>query len=172
VTGEGEEDVVEGRPAHRHVVDPDPGLVQSPHGVGDRAPALADRHAQDAVGEGGTLRRDRRQRRDRRLGVGLGFERDVEALAADLVLQLVGAALGDDPAAVDDGDAVGEAVGLVEVLGGEQDGGAGGDPPFDRLPEGDAAARVEPRGRLVEERTGGRATSAAARSSRRRIPPE
>ena len=43
------------------------------------------------------------------------------------------------------------AVGLVQVLGGEQHRGAFGDPAFDRLPEADAAARVEPGGRLVEE---------------------
>ena len=79
------------------------------------------------------------------------LQRHVEPLAAELVLELVGAALGDDVAAVDHGDAVGEAVGLVQVLGGEQHRGAVGDPAFDRLPEGDAAARVEPGGRLVEE---------------------
>ena len=35
-------------------------------------------------------------------------------------LQLAAVSLGDDPAVVDDDDAVGQLVGLVEVLGGEQ----------------------------------------------------
>ena len=130
---------------------PTPASLSRMHRRGDRALALADRHPQDAVDEGRALRRDRLQRRDRRLGVGLVLQRHVEPLAADLVLELVGAALGDDPAVVDHRDAVGEPVGLVEVLGGEQHRGAVGDPPFDRLPEADAAARVEPGGRLVEE---------------------
>ena len=39
-------------------------------------------------------------------------------------LQLVGRALGDDAAVVDDPDAVGELVGLLEVLRGEEDGHA------------------------------------------------
>jgi hypothetical protein len=85
VPGEGEEDIVEGGPPHRHVVDPDPGLVEPAHGVGDRPLALLDRHPQHALDQGRALRRDRLQRRDRRLGVGLDFKRDVEPLAADLV---------------------------------------------------------------------------------------
>ena len=44
--------------------------------------------------------------------------------AADRRLQLVGGALGDLDAAVDDRDPVGELVGLVEVLRGQQDGAA------------------------------------------------
>ena len=52
---------------------------------------------------------------------------------------------------VDHGDPVGEAVGLVEVLGGEQHGRAGRDAVLDRRPQGQPAARVEAGGRLVEE---------------------
>jgi hypothetical protein len=132
---------------------------------------VADRHPQHPVDHVGALGRDRLQRRGGGRGFGLGLQGDVEPLAADLVLQLVGAALGDQAALVDHRDPVGEAVRLVQVLGGEQDGGAAGDPRFDRLPETEAAARVEAGGRLVEEEDG-RATSAAARSRRRRIPPE
>ena len=49
---------------------------------------------------------------------------DEELGAADLALELAGVAAGDDPAVVDDHDVVGQAVGLLEVLGGEQDGRA------------------------------------------------
>ena len=45
---------------------------------------------------------------------------DLDALAADLRLELVGGAAGDDLAVVDDGDRVGQLVGLLEVLGRQQ----------------------------------------------------
>ena len=70
---------------------------------------------------------------------------------ADGGLELVGGALGDDAAAVDDRDAVGELVGLVEVLRGEQHGRARRDEPADGVPHLRAGARVEAGGRLVEE---------------------
>ena len=91
----------------------------------------------------------------------------------DRRLELVGGALGDDPTAVDHGDPVGQLVGLVEVLGGQHDGRAGRDQVADRVPHLAAGARVEAGRRLVEEdqrRLGDQAD--AARSSRRRMPPE
>ena len=78
-------------------------------------------------------------------------EVDLEPLAADAVLELVGGAVGDHAAVVDDRDPVGEPVGLVEVLGREQHGRAVGDEPLDRLPQVEPAARVEAGRRLVEE---------------------
>ena len=66
-------------------------------------------------------------------------------------LELLGRALAHDAAVVDDRDAPGQLVGLLEVLGGEEDGGALGVEPAHLLPEGDAADRIEPGGRLVEE---------------------
>ena len=151
VAGQLEEDVVEGRPPHRDVVDPHPGVVQPLHRRRDRPFALGDRHPQHHPVELRPLRGDLGQRRDRRLRLVGRFQRHLEALAADLVLQLVGGALGDHLAVVDHRDPVGEPVGLVEVLGGEQHRRPVGDPPFDRLPEPDPAARVEPGRRLVEE---------------------
>ena len=71
-------------------------------------------------------------------------------------LELAAGALGDDPAVVDDGDAVGELVGLVEVLRREQHGGALGDEHPHDLPHLVAAAGVEAGGRLVEEQQVGR----------------
>ncbi len=72
-------------------------------------------------------------------------------LSADLGLQFFGGAFGDEPAVVDDGDAVGELVGLLEVLGGEEDGGAAAHEVSDDLPEVEATAGVEAGGGLVEE---------------------
>ena len=88
--------------------------------------------------------------RDRGRAVGLA-ERDLEARAADLRLELGGGAAGDDATVVDDDDAVGELVGLVEVLGGEQQRDAVGDELADDLPHPHPAGRVEAGGRLVEE---------------------
>ena len=97
--------------------------------------------------------------------------------AADLGLQRRRRALGDDLAVVDDPDPVGERVGLLQVLGGEEDGDAvlGGE-PRDLVPERGAALDVEAGGRLVEEedaRAGGRAPApgragASSRPSSRR----
>ena len=149
--GEREEDVVERGPVGGDVVDSDPGAVEPADGVGDRALAGADRDLEDAVDRLGPLAGQRLQRRARGIDLARIVEGDVEALAADLVLELVRGALGDHLAAVDHRDPVGEAVGLVEVLGGEQDGRPGGDPLLDHAPETQPAARVEAGRRLVEE---------------------
>ena len=71
--------------------------------------------------------------------------------AGDEPLELVGGALGDQPAVVEDRDPVGELVGLVQVLRREEDRDAAGDEVADDLPHGAAAARVQAGGRLVEE---------------------
>ena len=62
-----------------------------------------------------------------------------------------GAAVGDDPAAVDDRDIVGELLGLVHEVGGEHDGDAVGAQVADQIPGGVAGLRVEAGGRLVQE---------------------
>jgi len=57
----------------------------------------------------------------------------------------------DDATVVDHGDRVGQGIGLVEVLRGEQHGRAGGDQGADHLPHVLTLARVESRRRFVEE---------------------
>ena len=74
-----------------------------------------------------------------------------DVAAGDAALELVGGALGDQPPVVEHRDPVGELVGLVQVLGGEEDRDPVGDEVADDLPHGAAAARVEAGGRLVEE---------------------
>ena len=76
---------------------------------------------------------------------------DDHPVAAEPALQLRGRALGDHPARSHHGDPVGELVGLVEVLRGEQHGGAELDHPAYGLPDLQPPARVEPGRRLVQE---------------------
>ena len=76
---------------------------------------------------------------------------DDDAGRAGLVLELRGRSGGDDLALVDDDDVVGQVVGLLEVLRGEQKGRALADQPAQHLPQLGAAAGVEPGGGLVEE---------------------
>ena len=66
-------------------------------------------------------------------------------------LQLGRRAGGGDPAVVEQDDVVGEPVGLLQVLGGEDQRGAAADQLAQQVPELVAAFRVEAGGRLVEE---------------------
>ena len=85
----------------------------------------------------------------------------LDPLATDLGLELVGGALGDDLPFVDDHDPVGQRVGLLEVLGREQDRRALLGAVPDDVPHVQPAARVETRGGLVEEQHLGMGDEAA-----------
>ena len=78
-------------------------------------------------------------------------EMEPDVAARDTALQLGGCSFSDDPAAVEHRDLVGQMVGLVEVLGGEQDRDPGRGEFTNDLPHGATAARVQARGGLVEE---------------------
>ena len=86
------------------------------------------------------------------LAIGLVGRDRVHARQPDLGLERGRRALGDDVPVVDDPDPVGEHVGLLEVLRGQEDGDAvlAGE-PRDLVPESRAALDVEPGRRLVEE---------------------
>ena len=72
--------------------------------------------------------------------------------SAPTTLQLVGRALGDDAAVVDDADPVRELVGLLEVLRGEEDRHAElVVEPAHLVPHAGPADGIEAGGRLVEE---------------------
>jgi hypothetical protein len=151
VSGQVQEHVVEAGPLQPEVVDldlvvleqlGDPGHVGEVVGRRDQpALCLLDVHlgdtAADQLGGGADLR-----------GVG---ERQHDAGAPGLVLELGRRAGRDHPTAVDHDDLVGERVGLLEVLRGEQQRGAAADQLAQHLPELGPAPRVEPGGRLVEE---------------------
>jgi hypothetical protein len=94
--------------------------------------------------------------------VGLVAHVDLDDVAAGPLLELAGGAGGDGPAVVDDHHPAGQVVGLVQVLGGEQHVGAGRDQAADGVPELDAAAGVQPGGRLVEQQQPRRADQAGA----------
>ena len=93
---------------------------------------------------------DQRLQGDFGLGVGLG-QRDLEARAAHLRLQLPRRSVGDRPTVVDHHDPVGQLVGLVEVLSREQERGAVGHQPADHLPHAGPAGRIKAGGRFVEK---------------------
>jgi hypothetical protein len=79
-------------------------------------------------------------------------DRDVDHVRADLGLELGGGALADDAALVDDRDPVGELVGLLEVLGGQEDRRpVAGAQLADAVPDQHPGRRVQAGGRLVQE---------------------
>jgi hypothetical protein len=84
-------------------------------------------------------------------GVGAALDVDVEYLAADPSLEVGRRPLGDDGAVEDDRQPVAELVGLLEVLGREEDGGAAVVYRPEVLPQPVAGLRVQARRRLVEE---------------------
>ncbi len=84
--------------------------------------------------------------------VGGAVDRQRHHVARHLALELVRGAGGDGHAVVDDEHPVAQRVRLVQVVRGEEDGGAevGAQPP-DVLPQVRPALRVKPGGRLVQE---------------------
>ncbi len=71
--------------------------------------------------------------------------------AGDAALQFVRGSLGDHPAVVQERDPVGQRVGFLQVLRGQEDGDAAGHQVADASPHVPAAARVQCGGGLVEE---------------------
>ena len=133
---------------NREIDDVDTGLIEVAENTtqggdvavgGDlqaRRVLAGDRHAQRVAGH------------ELRLGVG---EVDLDAAAGDSLLELLRAALGDQPSAVEDGDPVGELVGLIEVLRGEEHGRAVVGQALHDLPHRATTARIKAGGRLVEK---------------------
>ncbi len=152
VTGDGHEHLVEGGLLDGRGRDGQAGLAQRDQHVGGPV-----RVRQGGVHAAGLRREDRLLAEhpaydgDRVAGRRGSDHAQLERGAADRGLQLVRGALGDLGAAVDDRDAAGQLVGLVEVLGREQHGAALADQLADRVPHLAAGARVEAGGRLVEE---------------------
>ena len=100
----------------------------------------AHRRAHDAVLDTRAGRRTARDSAgDRPLDVGASSSSVTSSRSPPIcALELVRRALGDHAAVVDHDDLVGEPVGLVEVLGRQQHGGALRDAALDRLPQAQA----------------------------------
>jgi hypothetical protein len=96
----------------------------------------------------------------------------LEHLAAHPVLELPGRSRSNHPSVVNDHDLVAQAVRFLQVLRREKHGRAVRDQAADHPPQLLAAVGVEAGGRLVQIQEAGLPTRLAARSSRRRIPPE
>ena len=92
---------------------------------------------------------DLRQRLGHAVGRGLELDRHRD-LPLQALAQLVGAAFGDDPAAIDDQHPAAEQLDLGQDVGREQQGVLASE-LADQLADGDDLLRVEPDGRLVED---------------------
>jgi hypothetical protein len=150
VAGERQEHLVQAGAAERQLAGQHAGVIEAPdhggkhfggcHRCGDRAVSHFRRRLRDP---GHHLDDDGEVGRIDRL--------DGQRKRADLRFQLVGRAGGDHPAVVDYRDLVGEQVGFFQVLRGQQHGHAAADEASDDVVHVVAAARIESRGRLVEE---------------------
>ena len=152
VTGQREERVVERRAPERDLVDARSGPPPPPRRRGPGPPPRPGRRPRrvrcSARGRDVEPLAEQLAQRARTRSPSAAI--DVDPLLADLRLELRRRAGGDLAAAVDQHDAVGERVRLLEVLGGQQQRDAVVDERADRRPHDLAAARIEPGGRLVE----------------------
>src|SRR3954447_13957461 len=146
--GEGEEDVVEVGRVHAQVADRHRLGVEALEHRAQRGDAAVARHLERERLVAAGVVAERSGRQVELAGV---VEAQPDVAAGDEPLELLRRALGDHAPVVEHGHAVGQAVGLLEVLGGEEDRHARGDEPADDLPHRVAAPRVQPGGRLVEE---------------------
>jgi hypothetical protein len=157
--GQGKEHVVEGRAAKGQFAYLDPGCVQLAYRVeGDVATRAGHRDAYGLRGADGPLlipfwRLEKAPDGFKRL---LVRNQDLQHVASDAGLELFGCSFCDHLTGIDDHDAVGEALGLLQVLGGEQDRCPFPGQLLHHLPQGDATSKVEPGRRLVEEQDPGR----------------
>ena len=154
VAGERQEDVVQRRAVQGDVGESDPRVVQPSDRLqqGDRTVAPdRDPDTRVLLVDTGRARPHAGERLHHASEVRAVLDVQLHDLAADLVLELVGGSQGDHGADVDHGDPVRELIGLFEVLGGEQQGGAFVLQLTDEVPHVDPAPRVEARRRLVEE---------------------
>ena len=84
-----------------------------------------------------------------------------DAIAAQGLLKLGGTALGDHPPGLDDRQAIGQGIDLLEVVAAEQDRGALLPQLAQHLPDGGAALDVEAHRGLIEHQQLGRVEQAA-----------
>ena len=148
--GQGQEGVVEGRAPQGDLIHRHP---DRDHRVGDVAEV--DRFPRRRDRDGPPLRRQghpepRVEAGHQPVEAAHVARHHVDPLVADLGPQLGRTAHGHQHPVVDEDDVVGQLVGLLQVLGGQQQGHSLGHQLPDRRPHHLAAAGVEPGRRLVE----------------------
>ena len=155
VSGEGQEDLVERRPAQREVVDDETAARRGDEPTTARPLGCRRRRGTDTRPVSWSTRAGSAptEPRIRATAGAWSRSRGRASITSRPVCALSSRrrALGDRAAVVDDHDPVGQVVGLVEVLRREHDVGAVGDELAHGLPQRDAAGRVEARRRLVEQ---------------------
>ena len=134
------------------VRDPNPGLVERADDVGELLAAVRVEPDRGTLRGPGHQLTERAKQLHGAVPFGVIGRDHLDSRATDLGLQLLRGTRGHDLAVVDDPEVVGELVGLLEVLGGEEDGHSlvAGE-MSDLVPERAAALDVEAGGRLVEE---------------------
>ncbi len=120
----------------------------------------------------GTCSSDSASSRATSRALGRVGDADLHRARADRGLQLAAGALGDHAAVVDDGDPVRQLVGLLEVLGGQQDRGARAHEGPDDLHTWLRLRGSSPVVGSSRNISSGRTTIDPAMSMRRRMPPE
>ena len=128
VAGEAQEDVVEAGLAQGQAGDGDPGRIERAQHLGADLGPVLDGQLDDVVVDDAAPCRRAGHQRGRTLAVSLSLSVTDTTDVPRLAFSCGRRALGDDPAVVDHDDVAGQAVGLFEVLGGEQHGGAAGRP--------------------------------------------
>ena len=155
-----EKHVVERRASQSQAAEGQVLVVQRAHNAGQRVVATlaVDGDALVEVPVGILDIGQRQQRADRpQLSLLVALDLDVDHVRRDGRLQLVGRALLDDLARVEDGDLVAELVGLFQVLRGQEKSHAVlAVEPLDVLPQVLPRDRIKAGGRFVEKDDRGR----------------
>ena len=137
--GEREEHVVEVRGVDREAVDVDVGVIEFAQYAPQRRDVAIGRNLQGqrVFGTRGGVQ----DARGRTIRGGVS-ERELDVAARNARLELGGRTLRDEASAVEDCYVVGELVGFLQVLGGEEHGRSVAHQAADDLPHCAAAARV------------------------------
>ena len=133
MSGQSEEDVVEGGLAQRNILRLNIDGIEFTHDLGEGSRTAEGWNTEPEPLESGLFSRHRRQGPCRSLAVGL-VDMDLDYIATEPIFEFIRRALGDQAALVDHSDTVGQLVGLVEVLSGEKDGGSTFNEVFDEIP--------------------------------------
>src|SRR5581483_4662585 len=147
----GQEYVVERRLVKLERLNLEIGVVEDPHDLGQLGLAARELHADAAATSQMRLPEGGQELGQPVTGIGVGG-RELDTWTADFGLKLSRRPLGHDMTVIDDPDAIGQDVGLLQVLGGEKDSHAlAVGEALHLLPQRRATLRIKPRGRLVQE---------------------